>query len=82
MFGDIVSALRTVLSSPERLRALFAAGPSTAADLVRFMTRIVPISAANLEAIRERAAAIPDPQHWPLLKWLFVPKRRAVTQAA
>ncbi|HUN30312.1 MAG TPA: DUF2600 family protein, partial [Alphaproteobacteria bacterium] len=62
MFGDIVFALRTVLGSPERLRALFAAGPSTAIELVRFMTRIVPISAANLEAIRERAARIPDPQ--------------------
>jgi tetraprenyl-beta-curcumene synthase len=62
VFGDIVFALKTVLRSPERLRALFAAGPSTTVDLVRFMTRIVPISAANLAAIRERAAAIPDPQ--------------------
>jgi tetraprenyl-beta-curcumene synthase len=62
MFGDIVFALRTVLSSPVRLRALFAAGPSTAIDLVRFMARIIPISAANLQAIRERAATIPDPQ--------------------
>ena len=62
MFGEIVSALRTVLSSPERLRALLARGPSTAIELLRFMTRIVPVSAANLAAIRERAAAIPDPQ--------------------
>ncbi len=62
MFGDITSALRTVLSSPERLRALLAGGPSTVIGLLRFMTRIVPISAANLAAIRERAAAIPDPQ--------------------
>ena len=62
MFGDITSALRTVLGSPERLRALLAGGPSTAIELLRFMTRIVPISAANLAAIRERAAGIPDPQ--------------------
>ena len=62
MFGDITFALRTVLGSPERLRALFAGGPGTAIDLVRFMTRIVPLSAANLDAIRERAHAIPDLQ--------------------
>lgn len=62
MLGDIVFALRTVLGSPERLRALFAGGPSTALELVRFMTRIVPLSAASLEAIRERAQMIPDEQ--------------------
>jgi tetraprenyl-beta-curcumene synthase len=61
MFGDILFALRTVLRSPERLRALLAGGPSTAIELSRFMMRIVPISAATLAAIRERAAAIPDP---------------------
>jgi tetraprenyl-beta-curcumene synthase len=60
MFGDIAFALRTVLRSPERLRALFSGGTSTTVGLLRFMTRIVPISAANLAAIRERAAAIPD----------------------
>lgn len=62
MFGEIVFALRTVLRSPERLRALLGGGPSTAIDLLRFMAKIVPISAANLAAIRERAAAIPDEQ--------------------
>ncbi|HUA08471.1 MAG TPA: DUF2600 family protein [Candidatus Acidoferrales bacterium] len=62
MFRDIAFAFRTVLGSRERLRALFASGPGTAIDLVRFMTRIVPLSAANLDAIRERAQAIPDPQ--------------------
>ncbi len=62
MLGDIVFALRTVLGSPERLRALFAGGPSTALELVRFMTRVVPLSAASLEAIRERAQMIPDDQ--------------------
>ena len=44
MFGDILFALRTVLRSPERLRALLAGGPSTAIELSRFMMRIVPIS--------------------------------------
>jgi tetraprenyl-beta-curcumene synthase len=62
MLGDITFALRTVLCSPERLRALFAGGPGTALELVRFMTRIVPLSAASLAEIRERALAIPDPQ--------------------
>jgi tetraprenyl-beta-curcumene synthase len=62
VIGDIVFALRTVLGSPERLRALFAGGPGTAIELVRFMTRIVPLSAASLAAIRERAQLIPDAQ--------------------
>lgn len=62
MLGDIVFALRTVLRSPERLRSLFAGGPTTALELIRFMTRIVPLSAAALEAIRERAQMIPDRQ--------------------
>lgn len=62
MIGDITFALRTVLGSPDRLRALFAGGPSTALELLRFITRIVPLSAASLAAIRERALAIPDPQ--------------------
>lgn len=62
MLGDIAFALRTVLGSPERLRALFARGPSTAVELIRFMTRIVPLSAASLAAIRERALLIPDEQ--------------------
>ncbi len=62
MLGDIAFALRTVLGSPERLRSLFAGGPATALELIRFMTRIVPLSAAALETIRERAQTIPDPQ--------------------
>jgi tetraprenyl-beta-curcumene synthase len=62
MIGDITFALRTVLRSPERLRALFAGGPATAVELIRFITRIVPLSAASLAAIRERAERIPDEQ--------------------
>jgi len=62
VLADIVSALRTVLRSPQRLRALLAGGGGTAIDLMRFMLRVVPLSAAALEAIRERARAIPDPQ--------------------
>jgi tetraprenyl-beta-curcumene synthase len=62
LLGDILFALRTVLASPERLRALFADGPATTLELIRFMTRIVPLSAAALETIRERAQTIPDRQ--------------------
>ncbi|HTX56086.1 MAG TPA: DUF2600 family protein [Candidatus Acidoferrales bacterium] len=60
MLDDITFALRTVLRSPDRLRLLFAGGPGTAVDLVRFMTRIVPLAAADLETIRDRAGAIAD----------------------
>jgi len=60
MLADIFFALRTVLGSPERLRALFAGGPASVLDLLRFMTRIVPLSVAALATIRERAEAIPD----------------------
>ncbi len=60
MFDDIGFALRTVLRSPERLRALFAEGPAMPLDIVRFLTRIVPQAAAALAAIRNDARAIPD----------------------
>jgi tetraprenyl-beta-curcumene synthase len=61
VFNEIGSALRTVLLSPERLQALFATGPRTAFDLVRFITRIVPLSSRALDPIRNAAGAIPDP---------------------
>ncbi len=61
MFDEIVFALRTVLRSPERLRVLLGNGPGTVVDLVRFMTRIVPLAAAALEGIRDDARTIDDP---------------------
>jgi tetraprenyl-beta-curcumene synthase len=61
MFDEIAFALQTVLRSPERMRALFANGPGTLVDLLRFITRIVPLSAAALAEVRERAASIEDP---------------------
>jgi tetraprenyl-beta-curcumene synthase len=60
LFDDIAVALRTVLGSRERLRALVALGPAMPLDIVRFLMRIVPIAAASLAAIRDDAARIPD----------------------
>jgi tetraprenyl-beta-curcumene synthase len=60
MFDDINFALRTVLRSPVRLQALFRNGPGTVVELVRFLSRIVPLSAAALAEIREHASRIPD----------------------
>ncbi|HTU71182.1 MAG TPA: DUF2600 family protein [Candidatus Baltobacteraceae bacterium] len=60
MFGDIVFALRSVLRTPERLRALFAGGAGTVYGLLRFLLRVVPLAAAALAEIRRRAELIPD----------------------
>jgi len=60
MFDDISYALRAVLRSPDRLRALVSAGPAMPLDITRFLVRIVPIAAAKLETIREDALRIPD----------------------
>jgi tetraprenyl-beta-curcumene synthase len=57
---DISFALRTVLRSPDRLRALVSAGPAMPIDLVRFLVRIVPHAASALDAIRVEALMIPD----------------------
>jgi tetraprenyl-beta-curcumene synthase len=60
MFDDIGFALRTVLRSPERLRALFAQGPAMPIDIVRFLTHVVPQAARALNSIRDGARSIPD----------------------
>lgn len=62
MFGDITFALRSVVRSPQRLRALVAEDPLLPVDLARFLLGIVPLAARNLEAIREGAERIPDAQ--------------------
>ena len=60
MFADIRFALRSVLRSPARLRALVADDPLLPIDLVRFLLRTVPLAAATLETIRLQAERIPD----------------------
>jgi tetraprenyl-beta-curcumene synthase len=57
---EIGWAVRHVLSSPARLRFLAAEGLGIPIRLVRFLQRIVPSASTQLEAIRVRAAAIPD----------------------
>ncbi len=60
MFADIAFALRSVLSSPARLRALVADDPLLPLDLARFLLRVVPAAAATLQTIRVEAERIPD----------------------
>jgi tetraprenyl-beta-curcumene synthase len=60
VFDDIAAALRTVLGSRERMRALVALGPQMPVDILRFLARVVPIAAAALSGIREEALSIPD----------------------
>lgn len=62
MFADIAFALRSVLRSPARLRALVAEDPFLPLDLARFLLRVVPVAAQTLAAVRARAECIPDPQ--------------------
>jgi tetraprenyl-beta-curcumene synthase len=61
VFDEIAPVLRTVLSSPERLRALFLSEPGTTLELLRFLRRIVPLSARALAEVRALAETIPDP---------------------
>lgn len=60
MFDDILFALRSVLRTPQRLRALVADDPFLPLDLMRFLLRVVPEASAALEEIRTHASAIPD----------------------
>ena len=53
-------AVRHVLGSPARLKFLAAEGLGVPVRLLRFLRRIVPLASAELDAIRERANAIPD----------------------
>lgn len=62
MFADIAFALRSVLRTPERLRALVTEDPLLPLDLVRFLLRVVPVAAKTLEAVRAQAELIPDEQ--------------------
>lgn len=60
MRDEIAWAVRHVLVSPARLRFLTGDGPSTPANIVRFIRTIVPHARLELEGIRSLAASIPD----------------------
>lgn len=62
MFADIAFALRSVLRTPERLRALVAEDPLLPLDLCRFLLRVVPVAARTLATVRAQAERIPDAQ--------------------
>jgi tetraprenyl-beta-curcumene synthase len=62
VFADIAFALRSVLRTPERLRALVADDPLLPIHLTRFLLRVVPSAAETLKSIRVEAARIPDAQ--------------------
>jgi tetraprenyl-beta-curcumene synthase len=62
VIGDITFALRSVMRSPQRLRALVAEDPLLPVDLVRFLLRVVPVAAESLASIRADAERIPDAQ--------------------
>ena len=61
MFRDIAFALRTVATTPERLKALFSS-ITTPLDIARFLTEVVPYASELLDGIRVKAESIPDPQ--------------------
>ncbi|HVA33211.1 MAG TPA: DUF2600 family protein [Candidatus Baltobacteraceae bacterium] len=60
MHDEIRWAVRHVLSSPARLRFLLGQGPSTPLRIFRFLSRIVPHAATELEGIRTIALSIRD----------------------
>jgi len=57
---DLRKTLAVVFRSPTRLRRLFALGPFGWHATWRFVRTIVPLAGFELEAIRARAAVIPD----------------------
>jgi tetraprenyl-beta-curcumene synthase len=57
---EIGWAVRHVLGSPARLKFLAGDGLALPVRLLGFLRRIVPLASAELAAIRERAARIPD----------------------
>ena len=57
---DVRSVVTTVLRSPDRFGRLIRLGPRGLVSMARFLSRVVPRASHALEAIRVRAAAIPD----------------------
>ena len=60
LLHDVRVVVQTVLRTPDRFVRLVRLGPRGLASMARFLVRIVPRAAQALEAIRERAAAIPN----------------------
>ena len=58
---DVRVVVTTVLRSPDRFARLIRLGPRGLASMARFLIRVVPRASRALEAIRERAGAIPAP---------------------
>jgi tetraprenyl-beta-curcumene synthase len=57
---DVRAVVSTVLRSPDRFARLIRLGPRGLASMARFLISVVPRASHALEAIRERASAIPD----------------------
>jgi tetraprenyl-beta-curcumene synthase len=58
---DVRIVVTTVLRSPDRFARLIRLGPRGLASMARFLIGVVPRASRALEAIRERANAIPAP---------------------
>jgi tetraprenyl-beta-curcumene synthase len=61
LLHDVRVVVTTVLHSPDRCVRLIRLGPRGLASMARFLIAVVPRASRALEAIRERAAAIPAP---------------------
>lgn len=59
LLRDVRRVTATVLRSPDRFARLIRLGPRGLASMARFLFAVVPRASRALEAIRERAAAIP-----------------------
>lgn len=60
LLHDVRAVVQTVLRSPDRFVRLIRLGPRGLASMARFLVRVIPRASHALEAIRERAAAIPS----------------------
>ena len=61
LLHDVRIVVTTVLRSPDRFARLIRLGPRGLASMARFLIGVVPRASRALEAIRERANAIPTP---------------------
>jgi tetraprenyl-beta-curcumene synthase len=59
LLHDVRVVVSTVLRSPNRFARLIRLGPRGLASMARFLVSVVPRASHELEAIRERANAIP-----------------------
>jgi tetraprenyl-beta-curcumene synthase len=61
LLHDVRAVVTTVLRSPDRFVRLIRLGPRGLASMARFLISVIPRASHALEAIRERANAIPTP---------------------